>query len=80
MPSEGILLDRVVAASGMSEVLGRASIERACQRAGVDPQTMSPAELGRALPDIERTLGFFLPPVQAAARLSAIAALAKTTT
>jgi DNA-binding response OmpR family regulator len=71
------LLDRVVAVSGMSEVLGRASIERACGRAGVDPQTMTPADLRLALPDIERTLGFFLPPSQAAACMQAIAALAQ---
>lgn len=73
----GDLMERVAAASGLSELLARSSIERACERAGVDPKTMTPAELRRVLPHIQRILGLFLPFDQAAARVEAIEALAK---
>jgi len=74
------LLDRVISASGMSELLGRSSLRRACERAGVDPVAMSPGDLGRALPYIAQTLGLFIPPHEVEARMTRIAALSERET
>jgi DNA-binding response OmpR family regulator len=74
---ESALLAKVIAASGLSRIIAEAAILRACQRAGVDARTMTLAELGRALPDIERSLKPFLNPTDRAARFEAISALAR---
>jgi DNA-binding response OmpR family regulator len=71
------LFDRVIAASGMSELLGRSSLKRACERAGVDPSMMLPQDLSRALPFIHQTLGLFVPPDQLRDRIQRIATLAE---
>jgi DNA-binding response OmpR family regulator len=75
--AEGELAARVVAVSGLSELLARSSIERACQRAGVDPKTMTAADLRRALPHIQRILSLFLSVADAEERMAAIEALAR---
>jgi DNA-binding response OmpR family regulator len=67
---------RVVAASGLSEVLGRSTIDRALQRAGVDGASLTPRKLKTALPQIEHALSTFLPPQDAKRRLAAISFLA----
>src|SRR5262245_62156495 len=54
------LFDRVVQASGLSPLFARNALQRACQRAGVEPKTLSAAALRTALPEIERTLQTFL--------------------
>jgi DNA-binding response OmpR family regulator len=74
----GVLLERVIAASGLSELLARSSVERACQRAGVDALAMTPDELKRVLPHIQRTLSLFLTPPQAEQRMEAIALLTRS--
>lgn len=71
------LFDRVIAASGMSELLGRSSLKRACERAGVDTSAMRPRDLSRALPFIRQTLGLFVPPDQLRDRMQSIATLAE---
>jgi DNA-binding response OmpR family regulator len=73
----GALLDRVVAASGLSELLARGSIERACRVAGVDAATMTPDDLKKVLPHIQRTLGLFLKRSEADERVEAIALLTR---
>jgi hypothetical protein len=50
----------VIQASGLDTVIGPRTIFRACKRAGVEPLSMSTADLSRALPSIHTTLRFFL--------------------
>jgi DNA-binding response OmpR family regulator len=74
MPTD--LLSRVVQASGLSEVLGRSTIDRALQRAGIDAVTLTPGKLKAALPQIEQALATFLVPQDARLRVAAITVLA----
>jgi hypothetical protein len=53
------LFQRVVVASGISELFAVHAVARACERAGVSPEKLSPATLKVALPEIERTIGTF---------------------
>ncbi|HMY18124.1 MAG TPA: hypothetical protein PKA58_17490 [Polyangium sp.] len=71
------LYDKVIAASGLSEVFARGTIKRACSRVGVNAETMTPSELGRALPSIEQALAVFLPADQKDSRMQAIKALSR---
>jgi len=71
------LFDKVIAASGLSEVFARGTIKRACSRVGVTAESMSPAELARALGSIEQALSVFLPPDQKDSRMQAIRALSR---
>jgi hypothetical protein len=73
----GSLLYTVVTKSGLSSLIGPSTIARACQRAGVDARTMTPADLLRAVPAIRDTLGMFLTREEAHRRGEAIAALAR---
>src|SRR5262249_41073136 len=66
---------RVVAASGLATIIAETALQRACHRAGVEPRAMTTLDLQRALPDIERALGMFLPVEERAGRLAAIAAI-----
>lgn len=80
-PSSGsAFFEQVVAASGLSEVLGASVIQRACERVGLRPDEVSPATLGRALPEIDRRLRLFLSPMEALTGLNSIAALAREAT
>jgi hypothetical protein len=67
----------VVAASGLSLVLGRSTLGLAVRRAGADPELLTPKSLARSLEHIEKTLYTFLPPEAVAARISAIAELSE---
>ena len=71
------LYDKVIAASGLSEVFARGTIKRACSRVGVTAESMSPSELARALGSIEQALAVFLPADQKDSRMAAIRALAR---
>jgi DNA-binding response OmpR family regulator len=71
----GSLLDQVVAASGLSSVIGPSTIARACRRAGVEPRSMSPADLQRALPTIQETMRLFLSADEYARSVTALALL-----
>jgi len=71
------LIDLVVAASGLSSLVARSAIERACQHAGVDTRVLTPADIERALPHIQRVLSFFLAPEDAKARADAIEKLGR---
>ncbi|MBI2393393.1 MAG: response regulator [Deltaproteobacteria bacterium] len=70
-------LARVAAASGLSELLAANVIARACRRAGVEPQDLSPSTLSSVLPQLEKTLQVFLPADAAATRMSAIGRLVR---
>jgi DNA-binding response OmpR family regulator len=67
----------VVAASGVASIIAEAAIRRACRRAGVLSEGPTAADLQRALPDIERCLGMFLPAADRATRLGAVAAVVR---
>jgi hypothetical protein len=71
------LYEKVIAASGLSEVFARGTIKRACSRVGVNAETMNPSELARALPSIEQALAVFLPADQKDARMQAIRVLSR---
>lgn len=70
------LFDRVLSLCGLPFVIGPSTLERACKRAGVNPKTMSPGDLRRALPEIRETLALFLPRDEAERRADALASLA----
>jgi DNA-binding response OmpR family regulator len=59
-PEAGALLERVVARSGLSPVIAASTISRACRRASVEPQQLSPVSLAQALPFIRDALRVFL--------------------
>lgn len=54
------LFDRLLQESGLSPLFARSALQRACARAGVDAQTLSPSGLRTALPEIERTIRTYL--------------------
>jgi hypothetical protein len=53
------LFQRVVLTSGISDLFAENAVSRACERAGVDPRTLSAATLKVALPEIEKTVKTF---------------------
>lgn len=77
MSSPGTLFEKVIAASGLSEVFARGTIKRACSRVGVNAETMNAADLARALPSIEQALAVFLPANQKDSRMQAIRVLSR---
>jgi hypothetical protein len=50
---------KVVVTTGISELFAANAIVRACERAGVNPEKLSPVTLKVALPEIERTVRTF---------------------
>ncbi|MFT3921826.1 MAG: response regulator [Myxococcales bacterium] len=72
-----VLFARVVAASGLSEVLGRSTLELALKRAGVDVAGLNPDGLRAAMPHIEQALNTFLPQSEIRKRVMAISAIAR---
>ncbi len=58
--SSGPLFERVVAASGLSEVIAPFTVSRLLVRAEVPPGELTPDELARALPVLEEGLGVYL--------------------
>ncbi|WP_437737631.1 response regulator [Sorangium sp. So ce1335] len=77
IPPSGSLFERVVAVSGLSSVIGPSTIVRACRRAGIEPRSMSPEDLHRALPAIRETLKMFLTEEDSARGIAAISLLAR---
>ncbi|WP_437580864.1 response regulator [Sorangium sp. So ce887] len=77
IPAAGSLFERVVAVSGLSSVIGPSTMVRACRRAGIEPWSMSPEELHRALPAIHETLRMFLSEEDSERGIAAISLLAR---
>ncbi|WP_437971376.1 response regulator [Sorangium sp. So ce260] len=77
IPPAGSLFERVVAVSGLSSVIGPSTIVRACRRAGIEPWSMSPEDLHRALPAIHETLRMFLNEEDSERGIAAISLLAR---
>jgi hypothetical protein len=68
------IFEDVVLASGLTLVIARPAVARACLRAGVDPRALDRGSLPRVLPFLENTLRVFAP-TDADARLHALHAL-----
>jgi DNA-binding response OmpR family regulator len=79
-PAADSLFDQVVAASGLSSVIGPSTIVRACRRAGIAPRSMSPEDLHRALPAIHEALRLFLNEEDSSRGIAAISLLARGAT
>ncbi|XXX81691.1 response regulator [Sorangium sp. So ce134] len=79
-PAAGSLFEQVVAVSGLSSVIGPSTIVRACLRAGIEPWSMSPEDLHRALPAIRETLRMFLTEEDSERGIAAISLLARAAT
>jgi DNA-binding response OmpR family regulator len=73
----GSLFEALVARCGLSPVIAPSTMTRACRKAGVEPQLLTPASLARALPIIRDMLGIFLDAQEAERRMLAIQALAQ---
>ncbi len=73
--SSSNFFDQVIAASGLSKIIARAAVTRACLRAGVAPASMDRLGLRRALPHLESTLRLYVP-AEATERLRALEELA----
>jgi hypothetical protein len=77
--SHASLFQRVVAASGLAEVIAAPAIRRAVVRAGVDPESMTSRDLEKALPAIEACLHVYLPPARVQTQIEALRRLPHTT-
>ena len=64
--------DAIVQSCGLSEVFAADTIARACDRVGIKPEQLSPADLSRLLPQIERALRIFLPKDEVPMRIAAL--------
>jgi DNA-binding response OmpR family regulator len=73
----GSLFDALVARCGLSPVIAPSTMTRACRKAGVEPQMLTPATLARAMPSIRDMLHIFLDAQEAERRIQAIQALAQ---
>ncbi|MFY0569696.1 response regulator [Archangium lansingense] len=73
----GALFEALVARCGLSPVIAPSTMMRACRKAGVDPQLLTPSSLARALPSIRDMLHIFLDAQEAERRIQSIQALAQ---
>ena len=69
------VFESLVAASGLSPIFARSTMKRACERVNVNIETMTRADLSKALPSIRRVLETFLPPADVDARMKIISKL-----
>jgi hypothetical protein len=71
------LFEQVVDCCGLAPAFASKIIREACERSGVTPETMSPAELIRTLPQIQQALSVFLDPHEVAQKTSAMRGLVR---
>lgn len=71
--------NEIVRQCGLSEVFAADTIARACDRVGLKPEQLTPAQIPQVLPQIERALRIFLPKDQVAGRLASIQQLMGST-
>jgi hypothetical protein len=72
------LFENLVDASGLSPIFARSTLKRACERAGINVETMTKADLIKALPNIRKALETFIPVADVDARMRAISKLANS--
>ncbi len=70
------LFNSVVEVSGLSPLFARNALQRACTRAGVQAEALTPSALRTALPEIERTIQTYLDS-QTASVMERISALSR---
>jgi hypothetical protein len=70
------LFDRVVAASGLNEIVAPFTISRLLIRADAQPDRLQPEDLARALPELERGIRVYLTDEEAAEAVGKLRALA----
>jgi hypothetical protein len=70
------LLDRVIEASGLMEMIAPFTIRRLLISADVSPQELTQADLRRAMPQLERGLGVYLDSEQLDSALAELRRLA----
>ncbi len=71
------LFDDIVAASGLNEVVAPFTVSRLLVRAEVaQPEEVTPADLSRALPELERGIRVYLEGGEAEAAVARLRALA----
>jgi len=69
------VFESLVAASGLSPIFARSTMKRAVERVGINTDTMTRADLSKALPSIRRVLETFLPPADVDTRMRIISKL-----
>jgi len=69
------LFEQVVDCCGLAPAFATRIITQACERSGVVAETMGPADLIRALPQIHQALGVFLEPQEVHLKVSAMRSL-----
>jgi hypothetical protein len=72
------LLAVLIARSGLSSIFAEKTLTRALSKAGVDAHSMTPHDLARALPEIERALATYMDTREVVDRMKVIAQLAST--
>ena len=70
-------LDDLIAATGLSRVFAAATLTRLCERIGVSPTQLSPSDLQKLMPDLEKMLTVFLRPEEVAVGLQNVRALTR---
>ena len=70
------LFDEVVQASGLMSLVAPFTVSRLLIAADVSPQELSPEDLGRALPQLERGLSVYLDEQQLEQSMAALRRLA----
>ncbi len=69
------LFGKVVEATGISRIFAASSVRRACERAGVQPESLTRDELKKAIVYIEEAMRVYLPPEEVPQRLTQLNAL-----
>ncbi len=76
MSTPPTFFDRVVEASGLNEVVAPFTMSRLLIRADAQPDALRPADLARALPEIEQGIRVYLPDEEAEEAVGKLRALA----
>jgi hypothetical protein len=76
MNAQPTFFDRVVQASGLNEVVAPFTISRLLIRADAQPDALSPADLARALPELEQGIRVYLTEEEAQKAVGKLRALA----
>lgn len=71
------LFEQVLSVCGLPQFIGRSSLKRAFERAGIDVTTLTPEGLARGLGEIRQTLCVFLPAPEAERHMVSIAGLSR---
>ncbi|HLM72333.1 MAG TPA: hypothetical protein VK459_06570, partial [Polyangiaceae bacterium] len=71
------LFEQVLAVCGLPHFIGRSSMKRAFERAGVDVTALTPEGLARGLGEVRQTLCVFLPAAEAERHMVSIAGLSR---